>query len=118
MNIPAYFYLRKKKWTVILSEDKKWHLDRKKVVYRMVRDRDGRKKRKKRYLFRMGETDPNTRTITLWYALAPRKLRETFCHEYLHAFEFEYEIAIPHDTICQLEKPLVNIFLRMAKTKR
>lgn len=35
----------------------------------------------------------------------------TFCHELLHAIEFEYEIDIPHGLIYALESPLAQVIV-------
>lgn len=107
MNIPAYFYLRKKKWTVVLSDDRKWHHDDGKII-----PSTGEPNRC------FGETDPNTRTITLWHDQKPRAMLGTWIHEYLHAVEFEYDLKIPHRIIHKLEKPLVSMILLLMKVEK
>lgn len=49
--------------------------------------------------------------IYILQGLSPKERLETFVHELLHAFEFEYEIAIPHQLIYALEKPVVNFLV-------
>jgi hypothetical protein len=106
MNLPDYFYLRKKKWTVVLTEDRKWYLNGSKGHKILPAGKIN---------FCWGETDFAVRTITLWHDQAPRKLLETFIHEYLHAVEYEYDLKIPHKLVSTLEKPIAYLVLLLIK---
>lgn len=93
MNIPTHFYLKRRRWTVEIVED-----------YLMW---EGKRAR--------GLACPETRTIELCGKLGPRKLLQTFLHEYLHAIEFEYDLKFPHRLIYALEGPLARMVVELIK---
>ena len=84
MNLPTHFYLKRKKWVVELVDKPEWHTEEK----------------------CWGITDFESRTIEIWDGLPPRQILMVFIHEYLHAVEYEYKLAIAHRLIYKLEKPL------------
>lgn len=56
----------------------------------------------------MGLCDSKAKEIVLSLDQGKLQMMETFIHELLHAFEFEYNIKIKHKTIYELEQPIVN----------
>jgi hypothetical protein len=50
------------------------------------------------------------RQIRIKANMSPMMTRQTFWHELLHAFEFEYEIAIKHSSIFELQVCLERFF--------
>jgi hypothetical protein len=86
--IPSHFYLKRRKWTVDITED---------VLYAADGDVCN------------GLCHPDTRTIEIAAQLGPKRRLQIFVHEFLHAVEFEYGIVIPHKVIYLLERPLVYL---------
>lgn len=56
--------------------------------------------------------EPGARTIMILNSLSKKEKLETFCHELLHAIEFEFKIKIPHQLIYKLQMPLAQLFLQ------
>lgn len=52
-------------------------------------------------------------TKTIWIKKGQNAMErlKTFVHEVLHAFEFEYDIKIPHKLIRDLEPIIVDYFI-------
>jgi hypothetical protein len=58
----------------------------------------------------MGLADGQAKTITLKNGMNHDEILETFVHEILHVFTFEYpRLKIAHPLIYKLEKPIVNL---------
>lgn len=58
----------------------------------------------------MGLADGQAKTITLKIGMTKEETLETFVHEILHVFTFEYpRLKIAHPLIYKLEKPIVNL---------
>lgn len=58
-----------------------------------------------------GDCDPSEKVIRIKTNQSPHTRLETFLHEILHAFEFEYEFELGHPLIEKLEVAL-GAFLR------
>jgi hypothetical protein len=54
--------------------------------------------------------DWTVRVIKIKRGLSEQMLRQAFWHELLHAFEFEYNMKIPHFAIYALQEPLERFF--------
>jgi len=59
----------------------------------------------------LGMCDPETNVIFIKNKLSDEERFNTLCHEILHAFEFEYDLDIPHKHIYALEKPILEFLL-------
>lgn len=64
-----------------------------------------------RRLKHYGETDPETKTITIRSGLSPRLTLTTFIHELIHVIEFEHPLKISHKMVYELEKAIVELLL-------
>lgn len=58
-----------------------------------------------------GVCDPESKEIRISKGIGKTKSFETFIHEVIHAFEFEYELDIKHSMVYNLEQCLFNFFV-------
>lgn len=58
-----------------------------------------------------GQETVGGRTILIHKEISPAEQYEIFCHEVLHALEFEYKIKLPHKLIYELQGPLAFLLL-------
>ena len=56
----------------------------------------------------LGFCDGNKHIIYLKNGLSKKELKKTFLHEVFHAWCFEYNINIPHESIYLLEDAVLN----------
>lgn len=95
MNLPTHFYLKRRKWTVEIVEEKLSN-----------HEHDNCR----------GLCTKEDRLIEISANQTPRNMMITFLHEFLHAISFEYGFPIPHILIYKLERPLayiVNILINI-----
>lgn len=61
----------------------------------------------------LGEADPGDSVLKIKKGLSHKEKLSTFVHELLHAFEFSYDYEMSHQTIYDLEMPIID-FLKSA----
>lgn len=54
----------------------------------------------------VGQADFDEKEILICLGIGKKEQAKTLIHELLHAFECEYQIALPHDLIYKLEEPI------------
>ncbi len=59
----------------------------------------------------MGLCDPEKRVIYIRLGQPHSETFNTFIHEVLHAFEAEYDVDVPHETVYTLERALSDFLL-------
>lgn len=59
----------------------------------------------------MGLCDPETRVISIKLGQSVTETFNTFIHEVLHAFEYEYDLEVPHKLIYAFERALSDFLL-------
>lgn len=62
----------------------------------------------------LGSCDKNSRQILILLGMSKKETLATFIHELIHAIEFEYNIAIPHLAVHQMDLAIEAI-LRLNK---
>jgi|GEM_PF-2937288 len=58
-----------------------------------------------------GQCDGDQKEILIDSGQSKREKAKTLIHEILHAFEYEYNIKIPHKLIYQLEEPIYRFLV-------
>jgi len=58
-----------------------------------------------------GQCDGDEQQILIDSGLSKSEKAKTLIHEILHAFEYEYNIKIPHKLIYQLEEPIYRLLM-------
>jgi len=56
----------------------------------------------------MGLCDPNKHIIFIQIGLSKKQLYKTFIHELTHAWNFEFELGISHESIYLLEDAILK----------
>lgn len=59
----------------------------------------------------MGMTYGDDKEIHIRMRLSAKERLATFVHELLHALEYEYGIAVPHEVIYKIDAPLARLII-------